>query len=81
MTSSELKDKLNAIFRDVFDDDQILIDPHMTAADISGWDSLAHIRLIVSVERNFGVNFTVLEIDSLENVGGFLELIAGKLSS
>lgn len=69
---------LTTIFRDVFDDDNLAIEHGTTAQDIDGWDSLAHIRLVVSIEKAFGLRFSASEISDLVNVGGMAELIINK---
>lgn len=74
-------DRLLPIFRDVFDDETLALSPSMTAGDVDGWDSLAHIRLIVSVETDFGVKFSAADVSSLKNVGDFVALIEEKLTS
>ncbi|MDA7544117.1 acyl carrier protein [Alphaproteobacteria bacterium] len=66
---------LEVIFRDVFDDEDLLIYPDSTANDIDGWDSLAHIRLILEIEKRFSLHFKASEIEKLENVGQMAELI------
>ncbi|WP_312360928.1 acyl carrier protein [Stutzerimonas balearica] len=76
------KDILNAfteVFRDVFDDDDIVLTPDTTANDIDGWDSQTHVLLIVAAEQRFGVKFRTAELESLKNVGHFAELIRAKL--
>ena len=81
MASDDLYDELTDIFRDVFDDDDIVLSDDMTAADVDDWDSLSHIRLIVAVEQHYGVSFTATEIAALENVGQFASLIRQKLGA
>jgi acyl carrier protein len=51
----------------------------MNASDIDEWDSLTHIRLIVSHEIEFGVKFSIIEVGDLENVGEFINLLESKL--
>lgn len=72
--------RLSDIFHDVFDDDSIVVTPAMTAADIDEWDSLNHIRLVLSVERNFALRFSAAEVGRLKNVGEFVHLIQSKAS-
>ena len=62
-----------------FDDDELVIKANTTAKDIDGWDSLTHIRLVISIEKAFDLRFTAAEISALENVGEMVELIV-KLS-
>jgi acyl carrier protein len=75
METGEIYQKLNGIFRDVFDDDSIAVRPELTADDVDEWDSLSHIRLVLTVERAFKVKFSASEIGRLKNVGEFVELI------
>ena len=70
--------RLTAIFRDVLDNDDLVITPATTAADVDGWDSLAHIHLVVSIEKALGMRFTADEVASLENVGDLANLIIKK---
>lgn len=72
---------LTKIFHDVFDDDTIVLRPDLTAADVEGWDSLAHVRLLLTVERKMGIRFNAAEAGKLKNVGELLELIDSKLSA
>jgi len=70
--------ELIPIFRSVFDDDNLMITPLSAAQDINGWDSLAQIRLIISIEKGFGIKFSAKEISSLQNVGDMVKLINSK---
>lgn len=67
--------RLNEIFREVFDDDSIEIGEEMTAADIDEWDSLSHITLVLSVEKEFGVRLNAAEVGGLANVGKMIDLL------
>ena len=72
-------DQLTEIMRDVFDDDSITVSEDMTADDLEAWDSLSHIRLIVSIEKRFKIKFTSAEVEKLQNVGDLLHAIQAKL--
>lgn len=72
-------EKLNEVFRDVFDDDAITVNDTTTADDIDGWDSLEHINLIASVEAEFGVKFSMGQVVTMKNVGEMADLILQKL--
>jgi acyl carrier protein len=72
-------DALTDIMRDVFDDDDITPTEAMTADDVEAWDSLSHIRLIVSIEKRFNIKFTNAEVEKLRNVGDLLRAIESKL--
>jgi acyl carrier protein len=62
----------------VFDDDTIEVTPTLTAKDVDGWDSLNHIRLILTVEKAFNVKVSTSEIGSMENVGDLVKLIKAR---
>jgi acyl carrier protein len=70
--------RLTSIFREVFDDDDLVLKPELTANDVDGWDSLAHIRLILSVQKAFGVKFSAVEMSRLKNVGDLITLTKHK---
>lgn len=76
----QMEHSLTQIFRDVFDDDTIVLRPDLSAKDVEGWDSLTHIRLLLTIEREFHIKFTVTEVGELKNVGGLTELIQSKIS-
>ena len=80
MDDRELYSKLTGIFHDVFDDDEIVLTPQLTAADVDGWDSLKHIRLVLSIEKDFGVQFSAAEVGRLKNVADLAGLISSKVS-
>jgi acyl carrier protein len=73
---SSVKHKLNRVFRDVFDDDDIEIFDAMTAADIDEWDSVTHITLVLAVEKEFGVRLNAAEVGKLDNVGAMIGVLA-----
>lgn len=78
MTQDEVHPKLTGVFQDVFDDDDLAPTPSTTAADVPGWDSLGHIRLMLAVEKKFKIKFKASEVSSLKNVGELAELVAKK---
>jgi acyl carrier protein len=78
METAEIYKKLNTVFEHVFDDDSIVVRPELSADDVDGWDSLAHIRLILTVEKAFNVKFSASEIGKLKNVAGLADLIRSK---
>lgn len=79
MAAESLIEEVQEIMVDVFDLDDLQIDETTTAEDIEEWDSLSHIRLIVAVERKFGIKFKNSEIEGLMNVGGFVSMIETKI--
>ena len=74
--ANSINERLNEVFQNVFDDEDITVTRETTADDIEDWDSLEHIRLIAAVEREFGVKFTMKEVSSMKNVGEMMDIIA-----
>jgi len=77
MTTLEL---LTPIFRQVIDDESIVLTRETTADDIEAWDSLSHINLVAAVEMSFKVRFALGELQSLKNVGHLVDLIDKKMT-
>ena len=76
MTHTDTWDALVAVIREMFGDDTLAIDGDTKAADVPGWDSVAHVELMIAVEERFGIRFTTGEAAGMNNVGdmaGFLE--------
>ena len=71
----KIYDVLNEIFRDVFDDDEIVVDAETNSDSIEDWDSLEHINLVVAIEKAFGLKFTMDEVTGMKNVGEMVEII------
>ena len=78
ITTTEVYDSLTALFRNVFEDETLVAKPELTADDVAGWDSLANLRLMLTVQKAFGVKFTAHEITSLNNVGELAALVEAK---
>jgi acyl carrier protein len=78
MDNAAIYAKLTEIFRDVLNNDEIVLAPYLTANDVAGWDSLSHIRLILTVEKVFRVSFTASQVGRLKNVGELADMIQSK---
>lgn len=79
MDKNEILAQLTEIFREIFDDETIILTPETTADDIEQWDSFNHVNLIVATEQRFGIRFQTAEIEVLKNVGELVAAIAAKL--
>ena len=75
MKKDEIITTLNSIFQEVFEDKNLVINGSSNSDNISGWDSLQHIYLIVSIEEKFDIKFTADQIQSWDNVGDMTEFI------
>ena len=69
MERSEVFERLNQVFCEVFDDDAITVTEETTAADVAGWDSLMHITLIAEVEEEESNNRVCDFAQALINAG------------
>lgn len=72
--------ELTPIFREVFDDDSIIVTRQSTADDVDAWDSLSHMNMVMAVEVRFKIRFALGELPALKNVGDLVDLIAKKLA-
>ncbi len=75
---NEIYERLNEIFRDVFDDESVTVGPETTAADIEDWDSLSHITLVSAVEDEFRMKFSMKEVVEMKNVGEMAQIVAAR---
>ncbi len=79
MTTDEIREQLTELLQDLLDRDDLAITRETTAKDVEGWDSLAHVRIVVAVEQKFGIRFTTTEMTDLPNVGAMIDAIARKI--
>ncbi len=80
MKREEIYKKLTEIFRDVFDDETLIINDNTSADDIDEWDSLSHISLISAIEYEFDFRFDMKAVQKLENVGQMVDLISDSIN-
>ena len=80
LAEDEIVQQLTTILRDVFDEDTLVATPELTADQVDEWDSLNHVRLILTVERAFGIKFAASEVTGLKNVGDLIALVKAKRS-
>ncbi|MDD3907835.1 MAG: acyl carrier protein [Bacteroidales bacterium] len=78
MEKVEILARVQDIFRDLLDDESIVLTSETMADDVEGWDSLTHIQLIVAIEKSFKIKFTSREILSWKNVGEMIDNISLK---
>ncbi len=78
MSRNEIFEKLNTIFRNNFDDDDITLNENTSSVDIEDWDSLEQINLVVAIQDEFKVKFNIDEVNAMENVGEMVDFILQK---
>lgn len=79
MNREEVYEQLTRVFRDVFDNEDITINDNTTADDIDEWDSMEYINLIMAVEEEFSIKFTMEQVNGMKNVGEMVGLIIEKV--
>jgi acyl carrier protein len=80
MTRQEVFAKLQTIFRDIFDDADLVIEESTNSSTIDDWDSLNHINLVVAIEKEFNIKFNLSELATLKDVGSMVDLMMAKMS-
>ncbi len=76
---NEILDRLQPIFREVLENDDLVITEMSSAKNIENWDSLAHINLVSVIEQEFKIRFALGELETLNNVGDMIELMKKKM--
>ena len=75
MTREEVFERLNKVFREVFDDTEIVVGEKTTSNDIEDWDSLEHFNLVVAVDEEFSFKIPMGRVVTMENVGEMVDII------
>lgn len=81
MEQGQILQQLTGIFRDILENDDIVLTETTTANDIEEWDSLYHIQLVVAIEKHYKIKFTASEIQSWKNVGDMAKAVSAKLGA
>ena len=75
MTREEVFERLNGVFQEVFDDDEITVNDTTVADDVDGWDSFEHINLVVAIEEEFSFKIPMGKVVTMKNVGEMVDII------
>lgn len=78
MTQTEILNQLQSVFDEVFLE-KVVVNPELSAKDVAEWDSLAHITLMIEIEKTFQVHFRVGEVESTKNLGELANLIEKRI--
>ena len=76
--NTNIRERLTTIFHEVFDDTSIHLFDEMSAEDLDEWDSLNHITLVLTIEKEFDVTLNAAEVGGLENVGEMIDLLINR---
>ena len=74
----DIHERLEQVFRDVFNNDALALKDEMTSRDVPGWDSVAHINLMFTIESRFGIQFVGNELAEFKNIGELKTYLARK---
>lgn len=78
MDNASIIQEIQPIFQDVLDQPALQLTPESNASNVADWDSLAHVNLIVAIEKLYGIKFALGELQDLKNVGEMAQLIQKK---
>lgn len=78
MERNDILEKVQEVFREELELDDLVLTNETTADDVEEWDSLSHVQLVVALEKAFSIKFTSREILSWDNVGDLVDCISKK---
>ena len=78
---SDLETRVQAVFRKIFKNNQLELKREWTAFDIPGWDSMNHVLLMVSLQKEFGIKFQTVEIVRIKNIGELIDTVRMKTTA
>lgn len=81
MSKDSILERLQDIFRDIFEEDDLVINETTDASTIEAWDSLAHINLLAAIQSDFSISFSIDEITDIKNVGDMIDNIQKKMNN
>jgi len=78
---SDILEKIQPLFQDILDQNELQISRESSAETIDGWDSLAHINLVSAIELEFDIRFALGELEAMKNVGDMIDLMKTKIGT
>ena len=79
MERNDILKRVEEIFREELEQDELVLTDKTTAEDVEGWDSLSHVQLVAAMEEAFGIEFKSREILSWDNIGDLIDCIEKKV--
>jgi acyl carrier protein len=70
---------LEKVFRNVFNNESLIISREMSSSDVDGWNSLNHMILVSEVEKLFSIKLKLKDLNKMHNVGDMIDIIVSKL--
>jgi acyl carrier protein len=74
-----MEDKLREIMADILNVAPDEISSETSADSVASWDSLAQINLASAIEEEFGISFSVQEIEAMKSYDDIVSTLSGKL--
>lgn len=71
--------KITEILSEVIDNPQLQLTEGSTADGVADWDSVNHVKLLIALESDLGIQFGTDEVNGIENVGGLIDAVQKKL--
>ena len=80
MDRIDLLKKVQETFREVLNNDDIVLVESMGPSDVDEWNSLAQVQLLTELEHEFDIRFSLMELMSINTVGDIIEALLAHLS-
>jgi acyl carrier protein len=77
---ARILEELTILFRDIFAQEDLVVTPATTAADVPGWDSMKQIEIVIAAEEKYGIRLKAREVDAMRSVGDLISLVDAKAS-
>lgn len=75
----KMKERIEKVFKEVFDDDKFILELQLTSNQMPEWDSMTHIQLILALEQEFSIKFNTQEIANMDTVEKIMSIVQGKV--
>lgn len=79
MTRNEVFEEIKEVIIDFFDDDGIELEEDTVASDVDGWDSLAHISILLALEEHFHIHFSIDDAKNMTNIGSLVDVVCKRI--
>lgn len=79
MSNPDVAQLLADTIREVLGQPDLVVTDELTAPEVDGWDSLAHLELIYAIEDRFGISFPSDELMEHQDVGALRRDIETRL--
>ena len=68
-------ERILPVFRDIFDNEDLVVTEETVAADVEDWDSFAQMQIIMAIEEMFAISFSTDEVTAFKNVGDIVRAV------